>query len=198
MSSDASGAYVYRNVTPSPQASEPTLVGQQPVVPQPPAPAAVADFTDWVSDYQRSLLAFAQLVAGDRQTGEDLLQTALARAYLKWSRIGAPGQHPHAYVRRIIVNENASLWRRPWKRRERTTNILPERPDRTDFTPDGTWTLVEALPARQRTVIALRFYADLSVAETAEAMGCSPAAVKTHTARAVAKLKAALGEGGQS
>jgi RNA polymerase sigma-70 factor (sigma-E family) len=182
-------------VTPSPQASEPTLVGQQRTAPPPAPPATVADFTDWVSDYQRSLLAFAQLVAGNRQTGEDLLQTALARAYLKWSKIGAPGQHPRAYVRRIIVNENASLWRRPWKRRERTTNVLPERPDRSDFTPDGTWALVQALPARQRTAIALRFYADLSVAETAEAMGCSAGAVKTHTARAVAKLKDALGEG---
>lgn len=168
------------------------------MVPQPRVQEAVADFTDWVSDYQRSLLAFAQLVAGDRQTGEDLLQIALARAYLKWSRIGASGQHPHAYVRRIIVNENASLWRRPWKRRERPTSILPERPDSTDFTPDSTWVLVQALPARQRTAIALRFYADLSVTDTAEAMGCSPAAVKTHTARAVAKLKDALGEGGRA
>ena len=72
---------------------------------------AVADFTAWVADRHRPLLDFAQLVAGDASTAEDLLQTALARAYLKWSRLS---------------NENASLWRRAWKRRERSTGSVPE------------------------------------------------------------------------
>jgi DNA-directed RNA polymerase specialized sigma24 family protein len=79
------------------------------------------------------------------------------------------------------VNENASLWRRAWKRRERSTELLPE-PRPVDAAPvDTTWALVQALPTRQRTAIALRFYSDLSVAETAETMGCSEGAVKTHT-----------------
>jgi RNA polymerase sigma-70 factor (sigma-E family) len=157
---------------------------------------AEVDFAGWVNDYQRPLLAFAQLVAGDRQTGEDLLQVALARAYLKWPKIGGPGQHPQGYVRRIIVNENASLWRRAWKRRERSTELLPE-PRPVDAAPvDTTWALVQALPTRQRTAIALRFYSDLSVAETAETMGCSEGAVKTHTSRAIAKLREALAGGG--
>ena len=95
-----------------------------------PAPAvstqAVADFTAWVADHHRPLLDFARLVAGDASTGEDLLQIALARAYLKWSKISARGEHPLGYVRRIIVNENASLWRRAWKRRERSTDSVPE------------------------------------------------------------------------
>ena len=58
--------------------------------------------------------------------------------------------------------------------------------------------LVKALPSRQRAAVALRFYADLSVTETAEAMGCSACAVKTHTARALAKLRAALADRGES
>jgi RNA polymerase sigma-70 factor (sigma-E family) len=153
---------------------------------------AAMDFATWVDDYQRSLLAFAQLVAGDAHTAEDLVQTALARAYLKWSTIGAPGQNPLAYVHRIIVNENASLWRRAWKRRERSTDSLPDTVQPEGPADDQTWALVQALPARQRAVIALRYYADLSVTQTAEAMGCSTGSVKTHTSRAIAKLKLAL------
>ena len=163
-----------------------------------PGPEAVSEFSGWVADHQRSLLGFAQLVAGDEQTGEDLLQTALARAYLARSKIGAAGQHPVSYVQRTIVNENASMWRRAWKRRERS---VPSPPDAALVEPtpiDTTWALVQALPTQQRAAIALRFYADLSVAETADAMGCSQGAVKTHTARAIAKLRGALAERDQS
>lgn len=156
----------------------------------------IAEFTAWVSDYQRSLLSLAQLVAGDGATGEDLLQNALARAYLRWPQIGASGQHPLGYVRRMIVNENASLWRRAWKRRERSADAPPE-PEAVDRTSvDGTWAMVQALPRQQRAAVALRFYADLSIAETATAMGCSEGAVKTHTSRAIAKLRTALTSGG--
>jgi RNA polymerase sigma-70 factor (sigma-E family) len=157
-----------------------------------------AEFSAWVADYQRPLLAFAQLVAGDKQTGEDLLQTALVKAFLKWPKIGRGGQHPLAYVRRIIINENASMWRRAWKRRERSTSSVPESAAAEVIPNDDVWSLVQALPARQRAAIALRFYADLSVAETADAMGCSEGAVKTHTSRAVAKLKDALAAEGES
>lgn len=89
------------------------MVGEQLVAPASSLRAlASADFTAWVTDHHRPLLDFAQLVAGDASTGEDLLQIALARAYLKWSKISAQDEHPLGYVRRIIVNENASLWRR--------------------------------------------------------------------------------------
>jgi RNA polymerase sigma-70 factor (sigma-E family) len=159
---------------------------------------AVADFTAWVADHHRPLLDFAQLVAGDASTGEDLLQIALARAYLSWSKISARDEHPLGYVRRIIVNENASLWRRAWKRREKSTGSVPEAGTVDSTSIDTTWEMVKALPARQRTAVALRFYADLSVTETAEMMGCSVGAVKTHTARALAKLRDALVEGGES
>lgn len=84
------------------------------------------------------------------------MQIALARAYLKWSKISARGEHPLGYVRRIIVNENASLWRRAWKRRERSTSSVPEAgmPDPTSI--DTTWEMVKALPSRQRTGLLRR------------------------------------------
>jgi RNA polymerase sigma-70 factor (sigma-E family) len=158
----------------------------------------VADFTAWVADHHRPPLDFAQLVAGDASTGEDLVQIALARAYLKWSKISARGEHPLGYVRRIIVNENASLWRRAWKRRERSTSSVPEAGMLDPTSIDTTWEMGKALPSRQRTAVALRFYADLSVAETADVMGCSVGSVKTHTARALAKLRETLADGGES
>ena len=172
---------------------------EQLVVPAPRVNARpAADFTAWVADHHRPLLNFAQLVAGDAATGEDLLQIALARAYLRWSKISASGAHPLGYVRRIIVNENASLWRRAWKRRERSTGSVLEA-GTVDPTPiDTTWEIVQALPSRQRAAVALRYYADLSVTETADAMGCSVGAVKTHTSRALAKLREALADGGES
>ena len=150
------------------------MVGEQLVVPDPAVRAqAIADFTAWVTDHHRPLLDFAQLIAGDASTGEDLLQIALARAYLKWSKISARGEHPLGYVRRIIVNENASLWRRAWRRRERSTDSIPEAGAVDARSIDTTWAMVKELPPRQRAAVALRFYADLSVAETAEVMGCS-------------------------
>jgi RNA polymerase sigma-70 factor (sigma-E family) len=176
---------------------EVTLVGERLLTgPDSSRTEVTSDFSAWVREYQRPLLGFAQLVAGHRQTGEDLLQTALARAYLKWARIGADGQDPIAYVRRIIVNENASLWRRAWKRRERSTASLPE-PATVDEDIDSTWTAVRTLPPRQRTAIALRYYADLTVAETATVMGCSQGAVKTHTSRGIARLKQTLADGSE-
>jgi RNA polymerase sigma-70 factor (sigma-E family) len=153
------------------------------------------DFASWVDDHQRSLLAFAQLVSGDDHGAEDLVQQSLTKAYLRWDRLSEPGQNPQAYVRRIIVNDNASLWRQTWKRREHPTAQPPDRAALAgEPVVDTTWHLVQSLPLRQRTVVALRFYADLSVAETADLMGCSTGAVKTHTSRAMAKLKTALTE----
>ena len=136
------------------------MASEQLIAPDPAVRArAVTDFTAWVSDHQRPLLDFARLIAGDASTGEDLLQIALARAYLKWSTISARGEHPLGYVRRIIVNENASLWRRAWRRRERSTDSVPEAGTLDPTSIDTTWEMVQALPSRQRAAVALRLSA---------------------------------------
>ena len=123
------------------------MASEQLIAPDPAVRArAVTDFTAWVSDHHRPLLDFARLIAGDASTGEDLLQIALARAYLKWSKISARGEHPLGYVRRIIVNENASLWRRAWRRRERSTDSVPEAGTLDPTSIDTTWEMVQALP----------------------------------------------------
>jgi len=72
--------------------------------------------------------------------------------------------------------------------------VLPEQAFVTPTTDEGTWRIVCALPKQQRAVIALRFYLDVIVAETAELLNCAPGTVKSHTARALAKLKISIQE----
>lgn len=152
------------------------------------------DFARFVAQHDRRLLGFAHLVTGNHADAEDILQTALAKAYLKWSRLGRDDFNAVAYVRRIIINEHRSLWRRAFKRREYATDALPEQPVHDAPVEDQTWDLVQALPPRQRTVVALRFYSDLSVAETAELMHCSEGTVKSQTSRALTSLRRAVRE----
>lgn len=98
-----------------------------------------------------------------------------------------------AYVRRIVVNENNSLWRRAWKRREHSTDDLPE-PAVLDEYDDGLgaalWEHVQTLPPRQRSVVVLRYYEQLSEAEIAEVLGISVGTVKSQASRALATLRA--------
>ena len=93
-----------------------------------------------------------------------------------------------------MVNENTSLWRRAWKRREHTTDALPERPGGADASNgleqrDEMWALVQTLPPKQRAAVVLRYYEDLSEADTANALGCSIGNVKSQTSRALATLR---------
>ena len=84
-----------------------------------------AEFEAYMAARQPSLLRTAYLISGDRHTAEDLVQTALAKLYLSWDKVH-DRQMMDGYVRRIIVNEHNSLWRRPWKRRELSTDIVPD------------------------------------------------------------------------
>lgn len=149
-------------------------------------------FSQFVAARQHALVGFAHLMTADRATAEDLVQTALAKAYLRWRKLSADGFNAEAYVRRIIVNENASMWRRSWKRREHLTDAVPEQPSHQSLEVDETWNKVMQLPPRQRAVIALRFYSDLSVADTAATLKCSEGTVKSQTSRALANLKSYL------
>lgn len=169
------------------------------------SPRCDADFSKYVAARQHALLRTAYVLTGDRHNAEDLLQTALAKAYLSWGRLhdlrGADG-----YVRRIMINEHTRWWRLAWRRREHSMSTPPEpravgggaapgfgMPDVDAIERaeerDAMWRLVQSLPARQRAAVVLRYYEHLTEAETAEIMGCSVGTVKSQTSRGIAAMR---------
>jgi RNA polymerase sigma-70 factor (sigma-E family) len=148
-----------------------------------------SEFSSYMAARQPSLLRTAYLLTGDRHTAEDLVQTALAKLYLSWDRVQRQ-ESVDGYVRRILVNEHNSLWRRPWKKRETTTSELPEHAaPAAAGRDDALWELVQTLPRKQRAAVVLRYYEELSEAETAEVLGVSVGTVKSQTSRALAALR---------
>jgi RNA polymerase sigma-70 factor (sigma-E family) len=150
------------------------------------------DFRSYVVGGSGALLRTAYLLTGNRADAEDLLQTALAKTYLSWDRI-RDREAVDGYVRRVMVNTHTSWWRRR-KVDERPTDELPEPGGARDGTAeldlhDALWTALAALPKRQRAMVVLRYYEDLSEAETARIMGVSIGTVKSTTSRALAKLR---------
>ena len=150
-----------------------------------------AEFSAYMAARQPALLRTAYLLTGDRHTAEDLVQTALAKLYLSWDRVNRR-ESLDGYVRRILVNENNSLWRRAWKRNEFTTEFVPDQPT-SDSHDDGqsreVWEIVQTLPRKQRAVIVLRYYEQLSEAEIAHTLGVTPGTVKSQASRALATLR---------
>ena len=122
-----------------------------------------ADFGAYMNARQASLLRTAYLLSGDRHTAEDLVQTSLAKLYLSWDRVRDQGSID-GYVRRILVNENNSLWRRAWKRRESPARRCRTATTTTSTTPVPVaklWDLVQTLPRKARAVVVLRYYEEL-------------------------------------
>lgn len=153
--------------------------------------AVEVGFDDFVAARSGRLLRTAYLLTHDHALAEDLLQTALTKAWFAWGRIDG---NPEPYVRQIIVHTFASWWRRKWNG-EHATDELPERTsDGSDLAGDSSqshdlWTALGRLPKRQRAVVVLRFYEDLTEAETARLLGCSVGTVKSQTSKAMAKLR---------
>jgi RNA polymerase sigma-70 factor (sigma-E family) len=147
------------------------------------------DFRRYVVLRQRALLRTAWLLTDDWQTAEDLVQTALIRAWPHWDRIGG-GAGADAYVRRIMINKSTDWRRRRW-RGEVPTEFLPDVASRgSDAELQHMLVLaVRALPPRQRAVMVLRYFDDLSEIETAAAMGCAVGTVKSQTSKALANLR---------
>lgn len=155
--------------------------------------AADDAFSAFVAARQRELVQLGWALTGDRQLGEDLVQTALLRLWPHWSRVAAAGE-PFAYTQRIVIN----LWS-SWRRRRRWQ---AERLDASPPDSSGGDVAVEAqtrtsldawlarLPRRQRAVLVLRFVCDLDVAETADQLGCAPGTVKSQTSKALRTLRA--------
>ncbi|MER5702339.1 SigE family RNA polymerase sigma factor [Micromonospora sp. NPDC002296] len=154
------------------------------------------DFREFVEARSGALLRTAYLLAGDWATAEDLLQTALTKTYLACRRLGGIDAI-EPYARRVMVNTSTSWWRRRWHG-ERPTEVLPERAGTDEIEQqldrDVLWRHLRALPSRQRAVLVLRFYEDMSEAQTAALLEISPGTVKSQTSRALATLRRRLGE----
>jgi RNA polymerase sigma-70 factor (sigma-E family) len=146
-------------------------------------------FEAFVLTRSDALLRTAYLLTRDHALAEDLLQTALAKAWAAWRRIDG---YPEAYVRTILVNTYATWWRRRWNQ-ERPTESLPEVVARSDVDAhderQDLWTALGRLPRRQQAAVVLRYYEGLSEAETARTLGCSVGTVKSQTSKALAKLR---------
>ncbi|GAB2781106.1 SigE family RNA polymerase sigma factor [Nocardioides salsibiostraticola] len=149
-----------------------------------------SDFDEFVTARSTSLLRTAYLLTHDHALAEDLLQTALTKAWFAWDRIEG---RPEPYLRKVLVNTYASWWRRKWNG-EVATDELPERAPASDHSETASigqdlWRAMDTLPRRQRAVIVLRYFEDLTEAQTAEMLDCSVGTVKSQTSKALSKLR---------
>lgn len=159
-----------------------------------PRPPSDAEFTEFVHATWPRLYRTAHLLLGEHALAEDLVQTALAKTYGSWSKVRSLDAAP-AYARTVLVNTATSWFRRRSWRNEHPTDQLPDSGYDADPAERPAMSAALAqLPPRQRAVIVLRYYEDLSVADTATALGCSPGTVKSQTSEALAKLRTLLGE----
>ncbi|MFP5372271.1 MAG: SigE family RNA polymerase sigma factor [Actinomycetes bacterium] len=150
-----------------------------------------AEFTDFVADHGGQLLRTACLVTGDAHLAEDLLQTALAKAYGSWDKVRR-AEHPVAYVRRLMINVHLS-WLRRLTNTERVHETLPDVAggdlQSAQAERDEMRQALLRLSPRVRTAVVLRYFDDLSEAETAHVMGCSRSTVNNHVSRGLAALR---------
>lgn len=153
------------------------------------------DFETWLVAREPALQRTAHLLTGDVHSAQDLVQTTLAKLYLAWDRVRT-SENVDAYARKVLVNEYRTAWRRPVRRAEHVVEAVPDRPAPEPAAYDGSreavWAFVCSLPAKQRTVVVLRFYEQLTEAEIADLMGISVGTVKSQSSRALASLRAQL------
>jgi RNA polymerase sigma-70 factor (sigma-E family) len=152
-----------------------------------------SDFDEFVRASSPGLLRTAYLLTGDRGHAEDVVQTALLQVARKWRRIRG---EPTPYARRAVVNLAKNRWRERSRRPEESTATVD--PDYAALESDVLLQqvllpAVLELPVRQRAVLVLRYFQDLSVEQTAAALGCSTGTVKSQTHHALSKLREALG-----
>ena len=158
------------------------------------------EFREFMHGRWPSMVRLAYGLTGDQGHAEDLAQTAFAKAYASWPRVCRAGD-PDAYVRKIVINESRNLFR---KRRvpERLTDRLPEQrtADAIQQRDDRSALIgaLQKLGPRQRAVVVLRYWLDLTETEAAAVLGCSVGTVKSQAARALASLRkcAELVDGG--
>lgn len=152
------------------------------------------EFTTYVGERRPRLYRTAYLLCGDPHQAEDIVQTALAKAYVAWRRMRDVTE-VDAYVRTIVVNAFRDDVRRAWRRHERSGLDGFDRSHDAGIAveeADALWTALRALPTGQRKVVVLRHYWGLSVEETAADLGISPGTVKSQTSEAIGRLRAVL------
>ena len=152
-----------------------------------------ADFDEFFRATWPRLFRTAYAVAGDAASAEDALQAAYARAFARWRHVSSV-DHPEAYVRRMVVNEILGTRRGGWWRRERPHDGpeppgAHESPESGVVERDAVWAAVLALPVRQRAVVVLRYYEDLSEEQIAGVLGCSRGTVKSQASAALTNLR---------
>ncbi|MEV0284349.1 MULTISPECIES: SigE family RNA polymerase sigma factor [unclassified Kribbella] len=156
------------------------------------------DFTAFVLARSARLVHFARMLCGDAELAEDLVQTALEKAYLRWERIEMAD--PFGYVRQAVVNQHLSwVRRRPWRERPSGDAVeLDQYLDASVADPAGAvarrvaiGAALATLTRRERTVVVLRYVEDLTEKETAAVLGVAVGTVKSANARALEKLRTA-------
>jgi RNA polymerase sigma-70 factor (sigma-E family) len=151
------------------------------------------DFREYAATRRADLRRTAYLLCGDWYLADDLVQDALAKLYVHWRRVRARGE-VDAYVRRMLDNGFLATKRRSW-RREVSAAQVPDAPG-PDTADDGTRDQLRRALTRlqpsQRAIVVLRYWEDLSVEQTAAALGCSTGNVKSQAARGLAHLREAL------
>src|SRR5215475_12718927 len=153
-----------------------------------------SDFDEFVRDSSPGLLRTAYLLTGDRGHAEDVVQTALLQVAQRWRRIRGD---PTPYARRAVVNLAKNHWRDRSRRPQESTETDEAGYGQSDadvLLQQALLPAVMDLPVRQRAVLVLRYFDDLSVEQTADALGCSPGTVKSQTHHALTKLREALGD----
>lgn len=149
------------------------------------------EFEAFVRARSASLLRVGFLLTGDQHLAEDLVQTALARTHQSWSRLTEVG-NAEAYTRKVMYHLQVSWWRR----RRVAESPVADLPEALGADPTSGSALrltveqaLSRLTPRQRAVIVLRFFEDLSEAQTAAVLGCSVGNVKSQTSRSLARLR---------
>jgi RNA polymerase sigma-70 factor (sigma-E family) len=154
--------------------------------------AEAEGFAQFIEARERALQRTAWLLTSDWALAQDLVQTALARSWPHWGRIRRVDD-PEIYVRRVMVNTWATWHRRRW-RAERPYGILKDRPAPGDMAADVATRLavsdvLAALTERQRAVVVLRLFDDLSEAQVAQILDCAPGTVRATLSQALARLR---------
>ena len=149
-------------------------------------------FTASFAGLYSSAFQAAYRLLGSRQEAEDVAQEACARACLRWNKLARYGT-PKPWVVRVATNLAIDQYRRR-QRAQATDHVVPAAVEPIDARRVDLHRALSRLTRRQRDVVVLRYIADLSEADTAEALGCAPGTVKSHATRGLAALRAALGE----